>query len=105
MFIFGKQLEFYFKTSDYECKSRKGKIFIILDKVRGYYGIQFIKEYKEIKYGLLTCLNTGTEYSGNYIDCKFVTIVFWDSNWHRNFPTLLNYRAEPFRRAVDVQER
>lgn len=77
-----KKLKFCFRTSDYEGQNRRGKIFIIFDMKRKYYGIQYIKEFEEIKYGLVTNPYTGTEYESNYNDNTFVEfIVYYNTQY------------------------
>lgn len=70
MFKF-KKIKLCFKTSDYECQSLVDKIFIILDKSRGYYGIKFSTDNSEIKYGSVVCINSGNEYDSHYFERTF----------------------------------
>ena len=70
-----KKLKFCFRTSDYEGQNRRGQIFVIFDTKRKYYGIQYIKESKEIKYGVVTNPYTGTEYNSEYTDNKFIEFI------------------------------
>jgi hypothetical protein len=72
-----KKIKFCFRTSDYEGQDRRGKTFIILDIERKYYGVQFIKESKEVKYGLVTNPYTGTEYNTKYTDNVFVEFIIY----------------------------
>lgn len=86
-----KKLKFCFRTSDYEGQNRRGQIFVIFDTKRKYYGIQYIKESKEIKYGVVTNPYTGTEYESNYVDNKFVEfIIYYNKIFFK--PIITEYR-------------
>ena len=76
MFKF-KKIKFCFKTSDYETQSTVDTVFIILDKSRGYYGIKFSTDDTEIKYGKVTCSNSGNEYDSHYFERTFYRWCFY----------------------------
>lgn len=86
MFKF-KKIKFCFKTSDYEGQSLVDKIFIILDKSRGYYGIKFCTDSNTIKYGSVICTNSGVEYDSHYYDRTFYDwcIYHFHPTWNTRY--------------------
>lgn len=81
-----KKIKFCFKTSDYEGQSLLDKIFIILDKSRGYYGIKFCTDSNTIKYGSVICTNSGVEYDSHYYDRTFYDwcIYHFHPTWNKD---------------------
>ena len=78
-----KKIKICFKTSDYETQSCVDTVFIILDKSRGYYGIKFSTDNSDIKYGNVTCINSGNEYDSHYFERTFYRWGFYHKhpNW------------------------
>ena len=78
-----KKIKICFKTSDYETQSCVDTVFIILDKSRGYYGIKFSTDNSDIKYGNVTCINSGNEYDSHYFERTFYRWCFYHKhpNW------------------------
>lgn len=105
MKIFGKELKICFETSDYEGKSFVGNIFFILDKGRGYYGIEFSTDDSEIKYGPVSCINSGVEYDNHYFKRTFYIWCFYHRhpNWDKSHkPRLLNFSKYIVKVPIDV---
>ena len=76
MFKF-KKIKFCFKTSDYETQNTVDTVFVIFDKSRGYYGIKFSTDNSEVKYGKVTCSNSGNEYDSHYFERTFYRWCFY----------------------------
>ena len=76
MFKF-KKIKFCFKTSDYETQNTVDTVFVIFDKSRGYYGIKFSTDDSEVKYGKVTCSNSGNEYDSHYFERTFYRWCFY----------------------------
>jgi hypothetical protein len=95
-----KKFRFCFKTEDYEGKSAKDVIFIILDKSRGYYGIKFSSDSSEIKYGKVTCVNSGNEYDNYYFERTFYNWCFYHRHpiWDKKYKSIIlkfyNYKVK-----------
>lgn len=95
-----KKFKFCFKTEDYECKSTKDVIFIIIDRSREYYGIKFSSDSSEIKYGKVTCVNSGIEYDNYYFERTFYNWCFyhrhlsWDRKHKSTILKFYNYIAK-----------
>lgn len=96
MFKF-KNIMFCFKPSDYDTQSTVDTVFIILDKSRGYYGIKFIADSSEVKYGKVTCSNSGNEYDSHYFERTFYRWCFyhrhptWDKKHKATVLKFYNY--------------
>lgn len=84
MFKF-KKIKFCFKTIDYEGQSVVDKIFIILDKSRGYYGIRYCIDSSIINYGSVICLNSGNEYDTHYFNRTFYDLCIY--HFHPSWST------------------
>ena len=48
-----------------------------LDKSRGYYGIKFSTDDSEVKYGKVTCSNSGNDYDSHYFERTFYRWCFY----------------------------
>lgn len=72
-----KKFKLCFKTEDYETQSAVDTVFIIFDKSRGYYGAKFSSDSSEIKYGKVTCVNSGIEYDNHYFERTFYNWCFY----------------------------
>lgn len=96
MFKF-KKIKICFKTSDYETQNIVDTVFIILDKSRGYYGAKFSSDNSELKYGKVTCVNSGNEYDSHYFERTFYTWCFyhrhpsWDKKHKSTILKFYNY--------------
>ena len=109
-----KKFKICFKTEDYDCKSTNDTVFIILDRSRGYYGIKFSSGgpgspgSSEIKYGKVTCVNSGNEYDNHYFERIFYTWCFYHRHpsWIKEHKsTILKFYNYKVKVPIDVQER
>lgn len=100
-----KKFKLCFKTEDYEMKSVIDYIFIILDKSRGYWGVKFSTDNRDVKYGSVICVNSGNEYDNHYFERTFWSWCFYHKHpsWNKNCkPRIFKFNKLTVRVPINV---